>query len=351
MLCVKCKCGSGVAVPEDFLATLGECPDCRRTFRVVAGAGTSAITEEEFDARLVIKSGPQRVGEQLVLRGPADIEIGKLQGKPIELVGNMVSRNHCKLVRTPTGWRVEDLKSTNGLFVNGKRVASADLKTGDSVRVGDFELEYAVANVGEEDGASSLDDVEDVYEMAEEPTVTRLPPPIATPAAAELQPGPGTISCPACGKLWPVKAKICIDCGIDVKTGRAVLVSSDVDENAVHVNTETAVRAISWIIPFGLYPVASEGYGKFKPYTVWAITAATTLVTILVWIASAAADGPGIEPDILCIGKGLASGLPLAGIIANVTEIFPMIGNTVNAYRRLAPGSWAPKTVSWAPYN
>lgn len=41
----------------------------------------------------------------------------------------------------------------------------------------------------------------------------------------------------------------------------------------------------------------------------------------------------------------------LAGIIANVPEIFPMIGNTVNAYRRLAPGSWAPKTVSWAPYN
>ena len=41
----------------------------------------------------------------------------------------------------------------------------------------------------------------------------------------------------------------------------------------------------------------------------------------------------------------------LSGIIANVPEIFPMIGNTVNAYRRLAPGSWAPKTVSWAPYN
>ncbi|MCB1379490.1 MAG: glutamine synthetase [Alphaproteobacteria bacterium] len=41
----------------------------------------------------------------------------------------------------------------------------------------------------------------------------------------------------------------------------------------------------------------------------------------------------------------------LAGIIDTVPEIFPMIGNTVNAYRRLAPGSWAPKTVSWAPYN
>lgn len=41
----------------------------------------------------------------------------------------------------------------------------------------------------------------------------------------------------------------------------------------------------------------------------------------------------------------------LAGVIETVPEVFPMIGNTVNAYRRLAPGSWAPKTVSWSPYN
>ena len=41
----------------------------------------------------------------------------------------------------------------------------------------------------------------------------------------------------------------------------------------------------------------------------------------------------------------------LAGVIDVVPEAFPMIGNTVNAYRRLAPGSWAPKTVSWSPYN
>jgi glutamine synthetase len=41
----------------------------------------------------------------------------------------------------------------------------------------------------------------------------------------------------------------------------------------------------------------------------------------------------------------------LAGIVATIPEIFPMIANNVNAYRRLAPGSWAPKTVSWAPYN
>lgn len=41
----------------------------------------------------------------------------------------------------------------------------------------------------------------------------------------------------------------------------------------------------------------------------------------------------------------------LAGIIETVPEAFPMCAHTVNAYRRFAPGSWAPKTVSWAPYN
>jgi glutamine synthetase len=50
-------------------------------------------------------------------------------------------------------------------------------------------------------------------------------------------------------------------------------------------------------------------------------------------------------------GLSLTAKSFLAGIIENVPEVFPMIGNTVNAYRRLAPGSWAPKTVSWAPYN
>jgi glutamine synthetase len=41
----------------------------------------------------------------------------------------------------------------------------------------------------------------------------------------------------------------------------------------------------------------------------------------------------------------------LAGVIDLLPEAFPMLAHTVNAYRRLSPGSWAPKTVSWAPYN
>ncbi|MEZ5925218.1 MAG: hypothetical protein R3D57_12630 [Hyphomicrobiaceae bacterium] len=41
----------------------------------------------------------------------------------------------------------------------------------------------------------------------------------------------------------------------------------------------------------------------------------------------------------------------LAGMIEGVPEAFPLCNHTVNDYRRLGPGSWAPKTMGWAPYN
>ena len=53
----------------------------------------------------------------------------------------MVSRLHCRLTALPTGQlEVEDLQSTNGTYVNGKRVAKATLLPGDTLRVGRVEL-------------------------------------------------------------------------------------------------------------------------------------------------------------------------------------------------------------------
>ena len=41
----------------------------------------------------------------------------------------------------------------------------------------------------------------------------------------------------------------------------------------------------------------------------------------------------------------------IAGMIDLVPECFAMCTSSVNAYRRLAPGSWAPKAVTWAEYT
>ena len=52
----------------------------------------------------------------------------------------LVSRVHCRLTATDDRLEVVDLKSTNGTFVNGKRVQKAHLTAGDRLRVGRVEL-------------------------------------------------------------------------------------------------------------------------------------------------------------------------------------------------------------------
>ena len=41
----------------------------------------------------------------------------------------------------------------------------------------------------------------------------------------------------------------------------------------------------------------------------------------------------------------------IAGMMDIVPQAFALCTNSVNAYRRLAPGSWAPKAVTWAEYT
>lgn len=52
----------------------------------------------------------------------------------------LVSRLHCNLSATPTGIAVEDLGSTNGTFVNERRVQRTMLREGDLLRLGGVTL-------------------------------------------------------------------------------------------------------------------------------------------------------------------------------------------------------------------
>lgn len=52
----------------------------------------------------------------------------------------LVSRLHCRLTAGDAHVEVVDLKSTNGTFVNGRRVHTATLAAGDRLRVGKLEL-------------------------------------------------------------------------------------------------------------------------------------------------------------------------------------------------------------------
>ena len=52
----------------------------------------------------------------------------------------LVSRLHCRLTAGDDDLEVVDLSSTNGTFVNDKRVKKARLSNGDRLRVGRVEL-------------------------------------------------------------------------------------------------------------------------------------------------------------------------------------------------------------------
>lgn len=70
--------------------------------------------------------------------------IGRSTGAEFILDAPLVSRLHCQLSSTGGTLQVKDLGSTNGTFVNGKRIAAAaELKAGDVLRVGRVELKIS----------------------------------------------------------------------------------------------------------------------------------------------------------------------------------------------------------------
>jgi pSer/pThr/pTyr-binding forkhead associated (FHA) protein len=69
--------------------------------------------------------------------------VGRARGADIVLDAALVSRLHCRLEAGDEALEVVDLESTNGTFVNDKRVTRAKLVSGDRLRVGRVELAVA----------------------------------------------------------------------------------------------------------------------------------------------------------------------------------------------------------------
>jgi pSer/pThr/pTyr-binding forkhead associated (FHA) protein len=67
--------------------------------------------------------------------------VGRATGADFIVDAPLVSRVHCRLTVAPSGTlEVRDLESTNGTFVNGERIETARLKSGDRLGVGRIEL-------------------------------------------------------------------------------------------------------------------------------------------------------------------------------------------------------------------
>jgi Mg-chelatase subunit ChlD/pimeloyl-ACP methyl ester carboxylesterase len=70
------------------------------------------------------------------------LAIGRSPGCTLVLTDDKVSRNHAEIHRAAQGYRVRDLGSTNGTFVNDQRIKSQVLRDGDEIKVGDTRLRF-----------------------------------------------------------------------------------------------------------------------------------------------------------------------------------------------------------------
>jgi pSer/pThr/pTyr-binding forkhead associated (FHA) protein len=97
---------------------------------------------ERPQAVLVISEGGFE-GTRYPLRGEETI-IGRNPNTDITLLDESISREHAIVeVDEATGtWTLEDLQSTNGTKVNGKRVRSATLTHGDEIEIGHTKFKF-----------------------------------------------------------------------------------------------------------------------------------------------------------------------------------------------------------------
>ena len=62
--------------------------------------------------------------------------VGRHRSCDVVITDDTVSGRHCQITETPDGHVIEDLGSSNGTFVNGKRVETTRLKSGDRITLG-----------------------------------------------------------------------------------------------------------------------------------------------------------------------------------------------------------------------
>ena len=104
-----------------------------------------------------------------------EINVGRVQGNDLMLPKGNVSKHHARLLYRDGRFIVTDLKSTNGTYVNGRKIAQATIvREGDKIYVGDFILRVDMGGAGAPAGD----------EMLPMPPQMGGPPPLPPPPAA-----------------------------------------------------------------------------------------------------------------------------------------------------------------------
>jgi hypothetical protein len=74
--------------------------------------------------------------------GDEVVTVGRGQESSIFLDDVTVSRKHAEIVHGESGYRIRDVGSLNGTYVNRVRVDAVDLRNGDEIQVGKYRFRF-----------------------------------------------------------------------------------------------------------------------------------------------------------------------------------------------------------------
>jgi pSer/pThr/pTyr-binding forkhead associated (FHA) protein len=96
-----------------------------------------------MEVKLVVVGG-SHAGMAIPIPGPKFL-IGRGEGCQFRPQNKLISRNHCAILVQENSVTIEDAGSRNGTFVNGEKIQQRELKNGDRVKVGVFELQVELS--------------------------------------------------------------------------------------------------------------------------------------------------------------------------------------------------------------
>jgi len=104
----------------------------------LAQIGGPSAPAAEWTAELVRIDGERPVTHTLLRR----TRIGRATGCELQIESSSVSRHHALVLVGPRDAIIEDLNSTNGVIVNGRKISRQLLSDGDAITIGEIQFRY-----------------------------------------------------------------------------------------------------------------------------------------------------------------------------------------------------------------
>jgi pSer/pThr/pTyr-binding forkhead associated (FHA) protein len=102
----------------------------------------SAASSAEGAALIEMDQVEGTAGRRMHDLGDEVVTVGRGQESSIFLDDVTVSRKHAEIMHGQSGYRIRDVGSLNGTYVNRVRVDAVDLRNGDEIQVGKYRFRF-----------------------------------------------------------------------------------------------------------------------------------------------------------------------------------------------------------------